>query len=169
MLQRGARLFDAGSPAKIGLELGRARKVSDIVDTGDVRRGLHRANPGDRGQDLTLMALRHNPRHLRVQLRQVLLNAAKLPDELVLLKDEAPLTDGSFVPILCAANPWRSRSLASESERVMPRASCNADRLEMPRTAGIGKRVHKVSVVGKLGSWQIWMNSGKSSSQIAVS
>jgi hypothetical protein len=96
VIERGARLFDGGRPAKIGLEPGRARKVGDIADTGNDRRGLRGANPGDGRQDLAFTARRHNPRHLRVQLRQVLLNEDELSNELVLLKGEAAQTRWVF-------------------------------------------------------------------------
>lgn len=74
----------------------------------------------------------------------------------------------SLVPILCAASRCNSSSLASESERFFPRSSWRSKRLAVARAAGVGKRWRMARAVGRLGSFKIRVNSGKTSSQTEV-
>jgi hypothetical protein len=75
---------------------------------------------------------------------------------------------------LSGANPWdasrcNSSSLRSESCLVFPRTSCSIERLVVARAAGVGKRLRMARAVGEFGSFRMCVNSGKSSSQMAVS
>src|ERR1051326_3994728 len=95
MIQRLPGLGDHRRPAKVGLELRGARKVSDVAYQRNEGGGLQWSYPREGKKNLALSAVFYYLGHLRFQFLQVALNEFELLNQLGLLKEEP--TQASWV------------------------------------------------------------------------
>src|SRR6266699_2615913 len=120
MVERRARLSNAGCPPKIGFELSSPLKVGDGANTGKDRSRLGRANAWNRGQDLTLSAMVDYLRHFGFQLLQVGLNELQFGDELCLLEDEAAQPSWFFGSDTLHGEPLQFQEFGIGERTILP-------------------------------------------------
>jgi hypothetical protein len=144
-------------------------KIGNMTDTRQHGRSSKWANRRDGEQDFPLPALLHNLADFSLQLFQMVLDETQFFDEQFLFKQKTLLARKILCPNADAAASCCNKIKSTSKGRFLLLTSRSAGRLAVATACGVGNLSRRSNAIGKFGFLKTWVNSGKSSSQMAVS